>query len=175
MKNIVLIGFMGTGKTCVGRLLAFRLNRPFIDTDKKIEAECGMSIGEIFNVFGETYFRNKEKSVIVRVSRYTNSVISTGGGVVLHPENIIRLKQNGVVIALKASVDVIVERTGRRNNRPLLNCEDRWEKIAVLLKEREKLYNMADFSIDTSYSTPQQIIDTIIYLLRKGGYLRGRT
>lgn len=175
MKNIVLIGFMGTGKTCVGRLLAYRLNRPFIDTDKKIEAECGMPISDIFTVFGEAYFRRQEKMVISKVSRYTNSVIATGGGAVLYPANIARLKQNGVVIALTASLDAILERTGRRNIRPLLNCENRKGKIAGLLQEREKLYNLADFSIDTSDSTPQQVIDTIMFLLRQEGYLRGGT
>ena len=94
MKNIVLLGFMGTGKTSVGWLLAARLKRPFIDVDKKIEMQCGASISEIFEQQGEAAFREQERAVIAKVSRYTNSVIATGGGVVLLPENIIRLRSS---------------------------------------------------------------------------------
>lgn len=173
MKNIVLIGFMGTGKSSVGRLLARRLKRPFIDTDKKIEVECGMSIPEIFENHGEVFFRTKEKSVVAKVSRYTNAVISTGGGVVLAAENISRLRTNGVIITLSASADAILERTARRNNRPLLNQPDRKQAIEKLLKERSSLYGAGDFIIDTTNNTPQEIVDTIVTFLREGGYLRG--
>lgn len=174
MKNVVLIGFMGTGKTSTGRLLASRLGRPFIDTDQKIENESNMTIPEMFKIHGEQYFRQKEKEMVTRVSRYTCAVIATGGGVVLFPENVARLKSNGIVIALTASLDVILERTGRRNSRPLLNRPDREEVVAKLLTERSELYSFADLSIDTSDRTPQQVTDQIITFLRQGGYLRGR-
>lgn len=174
MKNVVLIGFMGTGKTSTGRLLASRLGRPFIDTDQKIENENNMTISEMFSVYGEQFFRQKEQDVISKVSRYTCTVIATGGGVVLIPENIARLKSNGVLIALTASLDVILERTSRRNSRPLLDRPDREAIVAKMLQERSGFYNSADLSIDTSEKTPQQVSDMIITFLRQGGYLRGR-
>nr|WP_092067637.1 shikimate kinase [Dendrosporobacter quercicolus]NSL46695.1 AAA family ATPase [Dendrosporobacter quercicolus DSM 1736]SDL60648.1 shikimate kinase [Dendrosporobacter quercicolus] len=174
MKNIVLIGFMGTGKTSTGRLLAHRLGRTFIDTDQKIEFDNNITVAEMFSIHGEQHFRQKESETIARISRYTDVVIATGGGVVLRPENLIRLKTNGVIIALTASLEVILERTSRRNCRPLLNRPDKEAVVSKLLKERADLYNKADLSIDTSDSTPQQVCDHIIAFLRQGGYLRGR-
>lgn len=176
MKNIVLIGFMGTGKTTIGRLLAQRLGRPFIDSDRKIEYENGMSIREIFEAYGENYFRQKERIAIAKLSRYNNAVIATGGGVVLSSENMSRLKRNGVIITLTASTEVILERTSRRNTRPLLdNLEKREQVVNKLLKDRAELYHKADYSIDTSNSSPQQVINEIMFFLRQGGYLRGRS
>ena len=174
MKNIVLIGFMGTGKTSTGRLLAHKLGRTFIDTDQKIELENNLTIAEMFSIHGEQYFRRKESETIAKVSRYTCTVIATGGGVVLRPENIACLKTNGVIIALTASLDVILERTSRRNCRPLLNRPDKESFVGKMLKERADLYTIADLSIDTSNSTPQQVCDHIIAFLRQGGHLRGR-
>lgn len=175
MKNIVLIGFMGTGKTTVGRLLASRLGRPFFDSDKKIEYEYNMNIRDIFELYGEIYFRQKERMIITRLSRYNNAVIATGGGVVLSPENMSNLKRNGVIITLTASVETILERTSRRNTRPLLDDLNQREKIVnELLKERAKLYHNADYSIDTSNKSLQQVSNELMFFLRQGGYLRGR-
>lgn len=175
MKNIVLIGFMGTGKTAVGKLLANRLGRPFFDSDKKIEYEYNMNIREIFEVYGEIYFRQKERMIISRLSRYNNAVIATGGGVVLSPENMNNLKRNGVIITLTASVETILERTSRRNTRPLLDDFNQREKIVnELLKERAELYHKADYSIDTSNKSLQQVSNEIMFFLRQGGYLRGK-
>lgn len=174
MKNIVLIGFMGTGKTSTGRLLASRLGRPFIDIDRKIEKECGMTITEIFAMKGEEYFRMKERTVIARVSRYTNAVIATGGGVALQPENMSRLRKNGVIISLTASKEAILERTGRRNTRPLLERPDREEFVARLLAQREKYYQIADLRIDTTNCSPHQVTEQIISFLRNGGHMHGR-
>lgn len=176
MKNIVLIGFMGTGKTSTGRLLANRLGRPFIDTDKKIETDNGMSIPEMFTLYGEAYFREREKDTIARVSRYTNAIIATGGGAVLDEDNVDCLKMNGVVITLTAAVEVILERTGRRSNRPLLNCDEREQQVMRLLSAREALYkNAADVIVDTTIGSPQQVAEEIIAYLRRGGHLRGRS
>ncbi|MEN6413525.1 MAG: shikimate kinase [Veillonellales bacterium] len=174
MKNVVLIGFMGTGKTSVGRLLAARLHRPFIDTDSKIEQESGITVSEMFKQYGEAYFREQEKAVIAKVSRYTNTVIATGGGVVTSAGNMTRLKRNGIIIALQASLEVILERTERCNVRPLLDCPDRRRTVAALLRAREPLYGIADFTVDTSSLSPQQITDDIMNFFRQGGYLRGR-
>lgn len=175
MKNIVLIGFMGTGKTSTGRLLAGRLNRTFIDIDKKIEMQTGLAISEIFQLYGENHFRLLERDVISRVSRYHNAVIATGGGVVLKQENMIRLKNSGIVIALTASLETILERTSRRGVRPLLDCEDRAERVAKLFNDRASLYMKADYTIDTTNLPPHQVAEKIIGLLREGRHLRGRS
>lgn len=174
MKNIVLVGFMGTGKSSIGRLLATRLRRPFIDTDRKIEREACLTIPEIFAQYGESGFRSREAAVIARVARYTNVIIATGGGAVLLTENVSRLKTNGIIVALTASPEVILERTSRRNNRPLLNQVDRKNLIVKLLSEREPFYAVADFTIDTSHITPHQVADKIVTYMREEGYLRGR-
>jgi len=175
MKNIVLIGFMGTGKTTIGRLLASRLGRPFVDCDKKVEYENGMTIREIFEHYGEEYFRQKENEVIAKLARYNNAVIATGGGVMLSNENMRRLKRNGVLIALTASVETILERTGRRNTRPLLlDIFPREQIVNNLLSERRELYLKADFSIDTNSNSPQHVINEIMIFLRQAGHLRGR-
>lgn len=175
MKNVVLIGFMGTGKTSTGRLLAGRLGRPFIDIDRKIEQEEGLAISEIFTRRGEAYFRAKEKDTIARVARKRRAIIATGGGVVLDPDNMERLRASGVIICLTASVAVILERTGRRTTRPLLARPDREEIVARLMAEREPLYAAADFTVDTSGLSPRLVTEKIIAYLRQEGHINGRS
>lgn len=166
---------MGTGKTTIGRLLASRLGCPFVDSDKKVEYENNMTIREIFELYGEEYFRQREKEVITKLSRYNNVVIATGGGVVLSNENMRRLKKNGILIALTASTETILERTGRRTTRPLLtDLLEREQLVAKLLNERAQLYQKADFSVDTNLVSPQDVITEIMLFLRQAGYLRGR-
>jgi shikimate kinase len=173
MKNIVLIGFMGTGKTSTGRLLANRLGLGFIDIDKKIETESGMSITDMFAQHGENYFRLKEEAAVADVCQGSNMVIATGGGVVLCKENMVRLRECGIIISLSATVETIIERTGRRSTRPLLNRPDREEVIAKLLVERAELYQEAEFVIDTSNISPHQTVERIIDFLQQEGYIRG--
>jgi shikimate kinase len=175
MKNIVLIGFMGTGKTSVGRLLAARLNRQFIDTDKKIEIENKLSISEIFQTHGENYFRQIEREIIQRVSRQTNVVIATGGGVVLRRENIISLRKNGIIISLIADIDTIIKRTALSLQRPLLNVADQKKAVCSLWEKRAHFYEQAHYVIDTSSYSQQYVTEKIIIFLREGGYLRGRS
>ncbi|MBP2654762.1 MAG: aroK [Firmicutes bacterium] len=173
VKNVVLIGFMGTGKTSTGRLLAARLGRPFIDVDKELEAENGMTIAEMFALYGEAHFRHKEAEFISRVSRRHNAIIATGGGVVLNPLNLKHLASNSVVISLSASLDTILERTSRRDTRPLLNRPDRAEFVAKLLDERRELYQNAAYIVNTDGISPQLVVERIIVLLKQGGYIRG--
>ncbi len=175
MKNIVLIGFMGTGKTSTGRLLAGRLGRPFIDTDRMMEHESGLAVGEMFARHGEAYFRAREKDLIARVSRRRKTVIATGGGAVLDPENMERLRAGGVIICLTASTQTILERTGRRNTRPLLARPDREEVVARMMAERAPLYAQADFVLDTSNIPPRVAAEKIIAFLRQGGHIHGRS
>lgn len=172
MKNIVLIGFMGTGKTSAGKLLASRLGYSFIDTDSKIEQTYQMTIPDLFEKYGEAGFRQKEHEMILVVAGCRQAVISTGGGVVLNPVNMAVLKENGIVISLKASVDVILERTGRRHNRPLLEQEDRRAAVESLLESRLALYEQADLVIDTSAYSPMQVVERVFDYLKKVGELR---
>ena len=111
MKNVVLIGFMGTGKTSVGRLLAARLGCAFHDLDRKIEEKHGMSIPAMFREHGEPYFRAREKEAVREAAGRTNLVIATGGGTVKDAENVAILRQNGILVALTADVDTILQRT----------------------------------------------------------------
>jgi len=174
MKNIVLIGFMGTGKTTTGRLLASRLGRPFIDVDRKIELESQKTVVQIFETYGQAGFRKLEQAVIAKVARYKNTVIAVGDSGGLTVEDIRRLKKNGIIIGLTASLDVILERTGRRDTRPLLNCPNPEEVVTKLLAEREPVYRLAEFTVDTSDSSPQEIVERIISFLRQSRYLRRR-
>lgn len=169
MKNIVLIGFMGTGKTSTGRLLASRLGRTFIDIDKKVEEQVGMTITEIFARYGEEFFRRTEHNLIAEAAAAENAVIATGGGVVLSQDNMSLLRANGVIISLSASIGTIIERTGRRDTRPLLNRPDREQVIEKLLTERAGLYQDADLCLSTDECSPQQTVDKIIRFLRQGG------
>lgn len=176
MKNVVLIGFMGTGKTHTGRLLAKCLGRTFVDTDKKIEADNEMTISRMFAEHGEPYFRTKEKEAVAAVAASRDLVIATGGGVILNPDNVAALRATGVIIALTADVEIILERTGRRNTRPLLDTDEdeRRQRIISLLAQRTSLYqNAADFMIDTGARSPQQVIDSIMAWLRQGGHIDG--
>jgi shikimate kinase/3-dehydroquinate synthase len=149
MKNIVLIGFMGTGKTTVGQLLAKRLGWKFVDTDALIEAEEGKGIPEIFSDSGEAYFRQKESAVIRRVSLGENQVIATGGGAVMDRANWEALHATGWLVALLASKESIAQRTAVANHRPLLQTGDRLASIDRLLTARLPRYKQADILIDT--------------------------
>lgn len=169
MKNVVLIGFMGTGKTSVGRLLAARLGCAFHDLDKKIEECCGMSIPAMFAQHGEPYFRAREKEAVRAAAERTNLVIATGGGTVKDAENVALLRQNGVLVALTADVDTILQRTRARGARPVLDSADAGDRRAAvvrLLEERCHLYESADITVDTSGRAPLEVAEYIIQATR---------
>lgn len=170
-KNIVLIGFMGTGKSSVGKIVAKRLNLKFLDIDSIIEKTTGMKISEIFARFGERRFRDLESEVVKLVSSKEGAVISTGGGVVVREKNIETLKRTGVVFWLKASEETIYERVKDCKDRPLLQVENPLQKIRELLKKRTPLYEKADFMIDTDGALPEEVAEKIInqYERVKGG------
>ena len=169
MKNIVLIGFMGTGKTSVGHLLAVRLGCAFHDLDKKIEAWCGMTIPAMFEQHGEAYFRAREKEAVRAVSARMNLVIATGGGTVKDAENVALLRQNGILVALTADVDTILQRTAARGTRPVLDGADAGDRRAAvvrLLEERSSLYETADITVDTSGRAPLEVAEYIVQATR---------
>ena len=161
--NLILIGFMGTGKTSLGKLLANKLGRGFVDLDQKIERDAGMTIPKIFELHGEKYFRELEKKAVREVSERKNLVIATGGGTVKDSENIQLLKSSGVIVCLTCEPEEIFRRTERRGERPVLDGggEERLETIKKLLAEREKFYSQADYKIDTTDWSPLQIMGDI--------------
>jgi len=150
MSNIYLVGFMGTGKTTVGRELARRLKRCFADLDDLIELKEGRVIRDIFAQSGEPYFRRIEKEVLKEVARENNFVVACGGGAVLDKENIAAMKNSGAMICLSASADVIFKRTYGHGHRPILNVANPQERIILMLKMRSPFYTQADKVIDTS-------------------------
>jgi len=169
MKNVVLIGFMGTGKTSVGRLLAARLGCAFHDLDKKIEETHGMTIPEMFARHGEPYFRAREKEAVTAAAARGNLVIATGGGVVKDAENMKELRKNGIIVALTADVDTVLARTETRGQRPVLDRRDAGDRraaVAALMEERRSLYADADVTVDTTGRAPLEIAEHIMQTIR---------
>lgn len=169
--NIVLTGFMGTGKTSVSKKLLKLLNLSsqkfdIIDTDDTIEKREKLKISDIFERYGEKYFRNLEKSLVQELSKKDNLIISTGGGIVLDRTNIENFRKNSLVICLKANIDVIFERVRYNKARPLLNCENPLEIIKELLSIRDSFYKNCDIMLDTSYKN----IDEVAELIREYYY-----
>ncbi|MBE3588665.1 MAG: shikimate kinase [Thermoanaerobacteraceae bacterium] len=170
MKNIVLIGFMGTGKSTVGRRLAARLGREFVDTDEEIERVTGKTIPQLFARDGEIRFRSEEALVVKKVAARQDLVVATGGGVVLNPENVRVLRENGVLIGLTAGPEVIYQRVKRKRNRPLLNGPgDTLDRIRELLAAREKAYAVADFTVDTGRHDLEEVVKMIVEYLKEKG------
>ena len=151
-SNIALIGFMGTGKTVVGKTLAEKLGKEFIELDVLIEQKAGKAIPDIFQQDGEIAFRELEIEVAKEVSIKKNVVIACGGGIVLNKINIDRLRQEGIIVCLTASAEAILKRTaGGENERPLLEVSDKAFHIRELLRFRKPFYRRsADIEIDTS-------------------------
>lgn len=165
MKNIILVGFMGTGKTVVARALAKRLKMKFVDMDDVIAEREGMEINDIFAKKGEPYFRRAEKEVAAEISKQSDLVIAAGGGAVIDEENVRNLKSNGVMVCLTASADKILERTKGYVHRPLLNVPDPKAKISELLAKRASCYARADHQIDTTDLTVNEVVKKIMELL----------
>ena len=164
-RNIVLIGFMGCGKTTIGRQLASRLEFGFTDTDALVEARVGMSIPDYFSTHGEAAFRDIEHEVVAKVSKLANQVIATGGGAVLRDDNRELLSNGNIVVWLTARPDVVVARTERRRGaRPLLTTdEDPLERVLRILAIRGPLYqSVADAIVDTSDRPVHRAVGDII-------------
>ena len=160
-RSIVLVGMMGAGKSSIGRRLASRLGIPFIDADTEIVSAAGMTIPEIFEKHGEPYFRAGEARVIARLLDNGPQVLATGGGSVMDPQTRALISQKGISIWLKADIDVLLKRTKRRNDRPLV------EKIKDLLPVREPIYAQADIIIQSRDEPHDTIIDEIMGELPK--------
>lgn len=160
-QNIVLVGFMGTGKTTVGKLLAKHMNWCFVDTDQLVEQREGKLIPELFATRGEAYFRSVEVEVIHECMQKSCHIVATGGGSVLNKTNRERMRENGFVVALTAEADTIIRRVKHDKNRPLLhgNVE---ENVRKILAERRDAYHFADLTVDTTYSNFEETLQTIL-------------
>lgn len=165
--NIILTGFMGAGKSSVGKLLALKLKRDFIDTDLLIEEEAAQSIADIFKTKGEAVFRDLETSAARKLLSYQAGtvVVATGGGLVLRAENRRLLKKAGTVILLKVSAEEVLKRVGAQSHRPLLKEGPPLEKIKALLKQRERFYADCHLSINTDGKCQEEVCAEILQAL----------
>lgn len=163
--NIVLIGFMGSGKTTIGRKLAVRLGYRFIDMDRFIEEEQQCKIAQIFEEHGEATFRSLETGLLKRLKKAENTVVSTGGGVVTIDGNIEIIRSIGISIYLKAGIDNIFERVSRNNKRPLLQTDNPLQTIQDMMEKREGAYSQADLVLETNSLSMGNIVSKIIQSL----------
>lgn len=164
-KNIVLIGFMGSGKSMVAKRLAKILKRDMVSLDDLIESREGRTIKRIFEESGEAYFRDKEREAVEEVAGKESLIIDCGGGVVLNPQNIAQLKANGILICLSATAETICGRVKNKKGRPLLNVDNPPKRVSELLKKREPLYARADFTVATDNKTANETCREIIHRL----------
>ena len=160
--NIVLAGFMGSGKTTVGRLLADRLQCSFVDMDALIEEREGRTISDIFAVDGEPYFRSVERSLVRELSARQGLVIATGGGVVADAENVRDFERTGLLVCLDATPEQIMQRIAHETHRPLLAAPDREQRIRDLLNQRRAAYASVSFHVDTNGRTPAEVVERIL-------------
>ena len=157
--NIFLVGLMGAGKTTVGKQLAKRLHKTFIDTDHEIEKRTGVHIPLIFELEGEAGFRSREAAVIEEFSRQHDIVLATGGGAVLSQQNRDNLSRNGTVIYLRAKVEDLWQRTRHDKNRPLLQTSDPQAKLKELFAQRDPLYReIADIVMDSGIQSVHALV-----------------
>jgi shikimate kinase / 3-dehydroquinate synthase len=166
-RSIVLVGMMGAGKTSVGRRLGARLNLPFVDADHEIEAGAQMTIPEIFERFGEAYFRDGERKVIARLLLEGQKVLATGGGAFLNETTRQRIAATGVSIWLKPDFEVLMRRVRKRTNRPLLQTADPEATVRRLLEERTPIYRLADLTIESRDGPHDVVVDAIVAQLRE--------
>lgn len=166
IENLAIIGFMGTGKSSVGRLAAEHLRFEFIDTDELIETETGKTIPEIFAQNGESAFRALEEDVARKLASRRQTVISVGGGFVTNPDNLASLKSHSFVVCLWASPEVIWDRVRSQTHRPLLQGPDPLEKIRRLLEERSEAYHRADAMIHTGFRSPREVEQQVLHQFR---------
>lgn len=167
MRNIVLLGFMGTGKTVIAKKLAEKTGMQYVSTDKSIVEKELMSINDIFTKKGEPYFRDVEKKVVYDVCGLDNVVLDTGGGIVMDLENIRNLRKKGVLVCLWADPLDIYKRTKYYEHRPLLNVQLPLEKIKELLEKRKSYYDMADYHVNTSSVSMDEATESILKFVRQ--------
>jgi shikimate kinase len=172
IQNLALIGFMGTGKSSVGRLAAQWLHFTFLDTDKVIEARAGKSASDIFEQDGEPAFREWERRIVDELTHRTKTVIATGGGLAANESHLASLKTHALVVCLWASPEQIYERVRAHSHRPLLQDADPQTKIRQLLETRAPFYRQADVLINTERRSVHEVAVHVLHqfnLARGGG------
>lgn len=176
-RTIVLVGLMGVGKTTVGRRLAALLRLPFVDADHAIEEAAGCSVSEIFARYGEAAFRDGERRVIARLLEGPRQVLATGGGAFMDPRTREAIKKRGISIWLKADLGLLMDRVGRKGNRPLLKTGDPRATMERLIAERYPVYAEADLTVESRDGPHDRVVKAIIQALQDAGALpeEGRT
>jgi len=164
--NLALIGFMGTGKTSVGRLVAESLDFDYLDTDEMIQAATGKTVTEIFKNDGETNFRALEEKVVIELAGRRKTVVATGGGLPTNPKNLAGLKSHALVVCLWASPEKIWERVKNQSHRPLLHDANPQAKIHELLAAREPFYKQADVLLNTELRSVREVAQQIVHQFR---------
>jgi shikimate kinase len=165
-RSIILIGLMGVGKSSIGKRLARRLEMPFVDADAEIVKAAGCSIEDIFERFGETAFRDGEEKVIERLLRDGPQVLATGGGAFMNGQTRARIREAGVSVWLRASLEVLVRRLGRRQSeRPLLKHGDLRDNLSRLIDVRHPVYAEADIVVDTGEEPLETTVDRVVEAL----------
>ena len=165
-RPIVLVGLMGAGKSTVGRRLARRLGLPFVDSDVEIEEASGSSTAELFEQYGEHDFRDGERRLVARLVDGSVRVIATGGGAFMDPRTRQLLNERAITIWLDAPIDILAERTGRRNNRPLLRDGNRAATLSRLSEERGSMYAEAQIHIRSGKGAHADVVEVIVAALR---------
>ena len=163
IRNLALIGFMGTGKSSVGRLAAHLLDFSFLDTDHEIEMRAGKPIASIFKEDGEPAFREWEKEIVRELATKEKTLIATGGGLPVNPENLESLKRHALVVCLWASPEIILDRVQGHSHRPLLNEPEPLERIRELLSVREPCYRQADVLINTEWRSVKEVAAQVVH------------
>ena len=169
-RNIILCGFMATGKSSIGKQLASRTGYNFLDLDAAIETEEGISIPQIFAAQGESAFRELESRMVERMTDRTGLVIATGGGTIVNPQNLEKLKRCGIVVTLTADIQTILQRVGSGEDRPMLQGEDRVARIQALMDQRAHAYAQADIILDTSALNIQEAAERLMDRLKEHGF-----
>ena len=165
-RNIFLIGFMGSGKSTIARLIAKETQKELIEMDETIETEEGCSINQIFQVHGEVYFRDLESQLVERIAKKGGSIVSCGGGAVLREENVLKMRENGIIVYLSATPETIYKRVRHSTHRPLLNGNMNVEYITQLMEKRLPMYeSAADLVIDVN---DKEKLDIVSEILQKG-------
>lgn len=164
-RPLVLVGLMGAGKTAIGRRLAAQLGLAFVDADQEIERAAGLTIEDIFESYGEAAFRDVERRVIARLLGDEVQVIATGGGAFMDIDTRQIVAERGISLWLRADLDLLVVRTGRRSNRPLLKHGKRRDILAELMEQRYPVYARADITVDSRDGPPGDTVDAAMSAL----------
>jgi shikimate kinase len=172
-RPVVLVGLMGVGKSTVGRRLAKRLGLPFVDSDSAIEDAAGCTAAEVFERYGEQDFRDGERRLVARLIEGDVRVIATGGGAYVDPCTRQLLNERAITVWLDAPVDILAERTGRRDTRPLLRTADRKGTLERLSQERRPAYEEAHIHVKSADGAHKEVVDAIVQALEE--HLSGRS